>query len=181
MGGHEGVGRVVKFGPNVSPTDKLQLGTLVGIRFLSRVCHECEYCVSGRDQHCGNATNHLHHEDGSFQEYCLLDTKFLTELPQDIDPKVVGPALCAGVTTYKVLRLPMSCARTVLICKAVKNANIKEGEYLTVIGAVSLSHSLEDVSVSCSSFAEQMLMHNFQGGGLGHFAGGCFMMHGGTS
>ncbi|KAJ9616765.1 hypothetical protein H2200_000484 [Cladophialophora chaetospira] len=127
VGGHEGVGRVVKFGPNLNPTDKLQLGTLVGIRFLSRVCHECEYCKSGRDQHCGKSTNHLHHEDGSFQEYCVLDTKFLTELPQDIDPKVIGPTLCAGVTAYK----------------AVKNANIKEGEYLTVIGA---------------------------GGGLGHFA-----------
>ena len=103
VGGHEGVGRVVKFGPNLSPTDKLQLGTLVGIRFLSRVCHECEYCKSGRDQHCQKATNHLHHEDGSFQQYCVLDAKFLTELPQDIDPKLVGPALCAGVTTYKVL------------------------------------------------------------------------------
>ncbi|ETI23972.1 hypothetical protein G647_05779 [Cladophialophora carrionii CBS 160.54] len=127
VGGHEGVGRVVKLGPNLSPTEKLKLGTLVGIRFLSRVCHECEYCTSGRDQHCGNATNHLHHEDGSFQQYCVLDTKFLTELPQDIDPKVVGPALCAGVTAYK----------------AVTNANLKKGEYLTVIGA---------------------------GGGLGHFA-----------
>jgi D-arabinose 1-dehydrogenase-like Zn-dependent alcohol dehydrogenase len=93
---------VVKFGPNVSATDKLQLGTLVGIRFLSRVCHACEYCSTGRDQHCGKSTNHLHHEDGSFQEYCVLDTKFLTELPQDIDPKTVGPALCAGVTAYKV-------------------------------------------------------------------------------
>jgi len=127
VGGHEGVGRVVKFGPNLSPTDKLKLGTLVGIRFLSRVCHECEYCTTGRDQHCGKSTNHLHHEDGSFQQYCVLDTKFLTALPQDIDPEVVGPALCAGVTTYK----------------AVKNANLKKGEYLTVIGA---------------------------GGGLGHFA-----------
>ncbi|OAL39884.1 hypothetical protein AYO20_00796 [Fonsecaea nubica] len=127
VGGHEGVGRVVAFGPNLSPNDRLQLGTLVGIRFASRVCHECEYCTSGRDQHCPHATNHLHHEDGSFQQYCVLDTKYLTELPQDLDPKVVGPVLCAGVTAYK----------------AVKNANVKQGEWLTVIGA---------------------------GGGLGHFA-----------
>ena len=105
VGGHEGVGRVVKFGPNLSPTDKVQLGTLVGIRFASRVCHECEYCTSGRDQYCKKASNHLHHEDGSFQQYCVLDTKYLTELPQDIDPTVVGPALCAGVTAYKVMAL----------------------------------------------------------------------------
>jgi len=127
VGGHEGVGRVVAFGPNLSPSKDLELGTLVGIRFASRVCHQCEYCRSGRDQHCANSTNHLHHEDGSFQQYCVLDTKYLTRLPQDIDPIVVGPALCAGVTAYK----------------AVVNANLKEGEWLTVIGA---------------------------GGGLGHFA-----------
>ena len=49
----------------------------------------------------------------------MLDTKYLTVLPQDIDPKVVGPVLCAGVTAYK----------------AVKNANLKPGEWLCVIGA----------------------------------------------
>ncbi|KIX07239.1 uncharacterized protein Z518_01892 [Rhinocladiella mackenziei CBS 650.93] len=127
VGGHEGVGRIVAFGPNLSPGEELQLGTLVGIRFASRVCHQCEYCITGRDQHCEKSTNHLHHEDGSFQQYCVLDTKYLTLLPQDIDPVVVGPALCAGVTAYK----------------AVVNAHLKEGEWLTVIGA---------------------------GGGLGHFA-----------
>ncbi|KIW40393.1 uncharacterized protein PV06_07596 [Exophiala oligosperma] len=127
VGGHEGVGRVVEFGPNVSPRDDLQVGTLVGIRFASRVCHQCEYCTSGREQHCTNATNHLHHEDGSFQQYCVLDTNYLTLLPQDVDPRVIGPTLCAGVTAYK----------------AVVNAHLKEGEWLTVIGA---------------------------GGGLGHFA-----------
>lgn len=58
--------------------------------------------MSGREQHCEKQTNHLHHEDGSFQEYCVLDLKHLTLLPQDIDPKVVGPTLCAGVTAYRV-------------------------------------------------------------------------------
>ncbi|EXJ92641.1 alcohol dehydrogenase [Capronia epimyces CBS 606.96] len=81
VGGHEGVGRVVALGPNLTPNETLQLGTLVGIRFASR----------------------------------------------DIDPKVVGPTLCAGVTAYK----------------AVRNAGLKKGDWLTVIGA---------------------------GGGLGHFA-----------
>jgi len=102
VGGHEGVGRIVAFGPNTSPSEGFDIGTLVGIRFLSRICHECEYCTTGREQHCGKATNHLHHEDGSFQEYCVLDTNYLTVLPQDIDPKAAGPALCAGVTAYKV-------------------------------------------------------------------------------
>lgn len=106
VGGHEGIGRIVSVGPTSTPSpDHLadaQIGDLVGIRFLARVCHNCEFCNSGREQHCANATNHLHHEDGSFQQYCVLDRKYLTRLPPDIDPKVIGPTLCAGVTAYKV-------------------------------------------------------------------------------
>jgi D-arabinose 1-dehydrogenase-like Zn-dependent alcohol dehydrogenase len=44
----------------------------------------------------------LHHEDGSFQQYIALDAGYLTLLPQDVDPVVIGPVLCAGVTAYKV-------------------------------------------------------------------------------
>lgn len=48
------------------------------------------------------STNHLHHEDGSFQQYIALDADYLTILPNDVDPSVIGPVLCAGVTAYKV-------------------------------------------------------------------------------
>jgi hypothetical protein len=44
----------------------------------------------------------LHHEDGSFQEFIALDAGYLTILPDDVDPVVIGPVLCAGVTAYKV-------------------------------------------------------------------------------
>jgi alcohol dehydrogenase, propanol-preferring len=102
VGGHEGVGRVVSFGPNTSPSAHVDVGTLVGIRFLSRVCHACDFCISDREQHCAWSSNHLHHEDGSFQEYCVLDMKYLTILPGDVDVRAIGPVLCAGVTAYKV-------------------------------------------------------------------------------
>jgi D-arabinose 1-dehydrogenase-like Zn-dependent alcohol dehydrogenase len=47
-------------------------------------------------------TNHLHHEDGAFQEYIALDGDNLTVLPDDIDPQTIGPVLCCGITAYKV-------------------------------------------------------------------------------
>lgn len=117
VGGHEGVGRIVVLGSDVR--DPIKTGQLVGIRFLSRVCQECTYCKSGVEQYCAKSTNHLHHEDGSFQEYCVLDAGFLTRLPDDVDPSAIGPVLCAGVTAYK----------------AVLNANLQKGQYLVVLGA----------------------------------------------
>ncbi|KAL4803725.1 chaperonin 10-like protein [Aspergillus unguis] len=117
IGGHEGVGRIVALGPGCKPDVKV--GMLVGIRFTSRICRRCEFCLAGVEQHCVKATNHLHHEAGSFQEYIALDADYLTILPDDIDPKEIGPVLCAGITAYK----------------AVLNANIRAGSWLVVVGA----------------------------------------------
>lgn len=100
VGGHEGVGRIVALGPGVS--DDVKIGTFVGIRFASRVCRRCDFCLAGTEQYCIKSTNHLHHEDGSFQEYIALDADYLTILPDDINPVEIGPVLCAGLTTYKV-------------------------------------------------------------------------------
>lgn len=86
--------------PQNDPT--IQLGGLVGVRFSSRICRRCEFCLSGQEQYCSNSTNHLHHEDGAFQEYIALDADYLTILPNDCDPVVMGPVLCAGLTAYKV-------------------------------------------------------------------------------
>lgn len=100
VGGHEGVGRVVALGPDCK--EDLKIGQIVGIRFLSRVCRRCEHCLAGKEQHCQRSTNHLHHEDGSFQQYVALDGDYLTILPDDVPLELVGPVLCAGLTAYKV-------------------------------------------------------------------------------
>ncbi|CAI7657676.1 unnamed protein product [Penicillium glandicola] len=55
----------------------------------------------------------------SVPHYIALDADYLTVLPDDVDPKVMGPVLCAGLTAYK----------------AVLNANIHPGNWLVVIGA----------------------------------------------
>ncbi|KAI1826374.1 alcohol dehydrogenase [Xylaria intraflava] len=117
VGGHEGIGRIVALGPGCD--ESIKIGALVGIRFVSRVCRRCPFCLEGNEQHCTDSRNHLHHEDGSFQEYIALDAGYLTVLPDDVDPATTGPVLCAGLTTYK----------------AVKNARIKVGDWVVVIGA----------------------------------------------
>ncbi|RFU28787.1 hypothetical protein B7463_g7541, partial [Scytalidium lignicola] len=113
VGGHEGVGKIVALGPNCDKD--IEVGTYVGIRFASRICRRCEFCLSGREQHCIKSTNHLHHEDGSFQEYIALDAGYLTILPDDIDPVVIENVIDEF--------------------KAVKNAKIQAGDWAVVIGA----------------------------------------------
>lgn len=144
VGGHEGVGRIIALGPGCD--EDIKIGSFVGIRFASRVCRRCEFCLAGTEQYCVKSTNHLHHEDGSFQEYIALDAGYLTLLPDDIDPAIMGPVLCAGLTSYKVRHMNTHSPwhADSLLIKAVKNANIKAGDSVVVVGA---------------------------GGGLGHLAG----------
>ncbi|KAJ9293324.1 hypothetical protein DTO271G3_7820 [Paecilomyces variotii] len=105
IGGHEGVGRIVSLGLGCENDPDLSIGDLVGIRFASRICRRCEFCLAGTEQYCVRSTNHLHHEDGSFQEYIVLDGGYLTLLPQDVDPVVIGPVLCAGLRLIRSVSL----------------------------------------------------------------------------
>ena len=127
IGGHEGVARIIALGPGLPQRDPaIRLGALVGIRFSSRICRRCTACLSGNEQYCSGdgvgsskPTNHLHHEDGAFQEYVCLDAGYLTILPSDVDPVLAAPTLCAGVTAYK----------------AVMQAELRPGSWLVVLGA----------------------------------------------
>lgn len=106
IGGHEGIGRIVALGSDITHRTGVKIGGLVGIRFSSRICRRCEFCLAGTEQYCIRSTNHLHHEDGSFQEFIALDADYLTLLPDDVDPAIMGPVLCAGLTAYKVRHDP---------------------------------------------------------------------------
>ncbi|MBW3085479.1 alcohol dehydrogenase [Austwickia sp. TVS 96-490-7B] len=100
--GHEGVGRVVAVGPQV--TD-LAVGDLVGNAWLWSACGTCEYCRTGWETLCGAQENGGYTVDGSFGEYMLVDTRFAARLPEGCDPVEVAPILCAGVTVYKGLKV----------------------------------------------------------------------------
>jgi len=48
VGGHEGVGKIVKMGPG-SESNDLKVGDRVGIKWLSGICGNCPACLSGHD------------------------------------------------------------------------------------------------------------------------------------
>jgi D-arabinose 1-dehydrogenase-like Zn-dependent alcohol dehydrogenase len=77
--------------------------------------------------------------------YIALDADYLTILPDDIDPKVIGPVLCAGVTAYK----------------AVLNANIRAGNWLVVVGAGGGLGHLAGKIVLCQTDDSQLILHQF--------------------
>lgn len=119
--GHEGIGEIVELGDQVT---HLQLGDIVGIPWLHTACGHCEYCLTGRETLCHSQENSGYSVNGSFAEYAVMDADYTTVVPQAIDPIYAAPLFCAGVTTYKALKV----------------SNVKPGQWVSVVGVGGLGH-----------------------------------------
>jgi propanol-preferring alcohol dehydrogenase len=118
VGGHEGVGVVVKLGPNCEGS-KIALGQRVGIKYVSGVCMNCDHCLEGMEPLCEKATYSGFYTPGTFQQYVLSPANYVTPIPDGVDSAAVAPMLCAGLTVYTALR----------------KAGAKSGQWVVVSGA----------------------------------------------
>ncbi len=100
--GHEGVGIVEELGPNV--TD-VAAGDRVAIPWLGYACGTCDYCVSGWETLCESQLNTGYSIDGGFAEYAKAYARHVVEVPAGVDPLDAAPLTCAGVTTYKAVKM----------------------------------------------------------------------------
>jgi propanol-preferring alcohol dehydrogenase len=100
--GHEGVGVVVKAGPGVT---RVREGDRVALPWLGYACGTCEYCVSGWETLCEQQLNTGYSIDGSHAEYASASAAYLGIVPPGLDPFDAAPLTCAGVTTYKAVKL----------------------------------------------------------------------------
>lgn len=119
--GHEGVGIVEKLGDNVT---SLKIGDRVGVPWLFKACGECEYCLSGQETLCLDQLNGGYSADGAFAEYCVAPADYVARIPDGVDPVEIAPILCAGVTTYKALKI----------------SSAKAGDWVAIYGIGGLGH-----------------------------------------
>lgn len=119
--GHEGVGIVEAVGEGVT---EVAAGDRVAMPWLGYACGVCDYCVSGWETLCLEQKNMGYSIDGGFAEYALAYGKYVVKVPQGIDPFDAAPLTCAGVTTYK----------------AVKVAGTRPSDLVAVFGIGGLGH-----------------------------------------
>jgi len=119
--GHEGVGIVEKVGPGVTVRS---VGDRVALPWLGHACGHCDYCVRGWETLCEQQQNTGYSIDGSFGEYAVADADYAVPVPEGVDPHDAAPLTCAGVTTYK----------------AIKVAGIRPTEKVAIFGIGGLGH-----------------------------------------
>lgn len=119
--GHEGVGIVVEAAPDVS---EVAVGDRVAMPWLGYACGSCDYCVSGWETLCLEQKNMGYSIDGGFGEYATAYGHYVVKVPEGIDPRDAAPLTCAGVTTYK----------------AIKVAGTRSSDLVAVFGVGGLGH-----------------------------------------
>jgi alcohol dehydrogenase, propanol-preferring len=126
--GHQIVGTVEKCGLN---TKRFHIGDRVGIAWLRFTCGKCRFCLSGRENLCGDALFTGYHQHGGFAEYATVHEDYAYSIPQGFSDIEAAPLLCAGIIGYRALRL----------------SEIKEGQKLGLYGFGSSAHIAIQIAV----------------------------------
>jgi alcohol dehydrogenase, propanol-preferring len=119
--GHEGVGIVEEVGEDVT---RVAVGDRVAIPWLGWACGTCEHCLTGWETLCESQQNTGYSRDGGYAEYALASADYVGVVPEGVDPFDAAPLTCAGVTTYK----------------AVKVAEVRPTDLVAVFGIGGLGH-----------------------------------------
>lgn len=119
--GHEGIGIVTKVADGVSA---LNVGDRVSIAWLFKSCGTCEYCNSGRETLCRSVLNAGYTADGGMATHCIVDADYAVKVPEGLDPAQASSITCAGVTTYK----------------GIKVSGIRPGQWIAIYGAGGLGN-----------------------------------------
>ncbi|KAL1581751.1 hypothetical protein WHR41_09455 [Cladosporium halotolerans] len=140
VGGHEGVGLVVKFGPGEVPSF-IKLGDRVGIKWVNWICGSCFACLDGHDGFCSSQKISGYYTPGTFQQYVVAPANYLTPIPKDLPSDLAAPMLCAGVTAYS----------------ALKKSGARSGDWVVMMGAGGGSRHLGHLA--CQIASRSMGMH----------------------
>jgi alcohol dehydrogenase, propanol-preferring len=119
--GHEGVGVIEQLGEGVTVRS---VGQRVAIAWLGFACGACRHCIGGWETLCEQQVNSGYSIDGTFAEYAVVAAGFATPVPDGVTSLDAAPLTCAGVTTYK----------------AIKVARVAPAETVAVFGIGGLGH-----------------------------------------
>ncbi|WP_130011313.1 zinc-dependent alcohol dehydrogenase [Serinicoccus sediminis] len=139
--GHEGVGTVVARGEGDSP---VQEGDRVAVPWLGHACGHCRYCVGGWETYCLSPQYTGYTMDGGYAEYVLAYASHVVAVPDGVTSFDAAPLTCAGVTTYKALKVARPQPDETVMVVGVGGLGHLGLQYATVFGARTVAVDVED-------------------------------------
>lgn len=139
--GHEGVGLVERVGAAVT---HLKEGDRVAVPWLGWACGVCQLCASGWETLCRKAKYTGYTVNGSFAEYVLAEAGFASKVPSGVDALDAAPLACAGVTTYKAVKVSGARSSDLVAVFGIGGLGHLAVQYAQIAGASVVAVDLVD-------------------------------------
>lgn len=139
--GHEGIGEVVALGAGVTSR---ALGDRVAIAWLAESCGQCRHCIGGWETLCESQQNAGYSVNGTFAEYTVVNAAFATPVPEQISSVDAAPLTCAGVTTYKAIKVARVAPAETVAVFGVGGLGHLAVQYARIAGGFVLAVDVED-------------------------------------
>jgi propanol-preferring alcohol dehydrogenase len=139
--GHEGVGVVEQVGKLVT---HLKEGDRVGVPWLHTACGLCPACLSGWETLCANQQMTGYTVDGSYAEKVVADGRYVGKIPGGVDLAEISPHFCAGVTTYKAVKLGGAAPDKTVLISGMGGLGHMALQYAKVAGARTIAVDVEE-------------------------------------
>jgi propanol-preferring alcohol dehydrogenase len=139
--GHEGVGVVEAVGAGVTAVTE---GQRVAVPWLGWACGACEYCASGWETLCLQQKNTGYSVDGGYAEYVVAEAGYVGHVPDRIDPLDAAPLTCAGVTTYKAVKVSQARSSDLVAVFGIGGLGHLAMQYAQIAGATVAAVDLVD-------------------------------------
>ena len=139
--GHEGVGIIEKLGAGVTTR---AVGERVSIAWLGYACGECQYCIDGRETLCESQQNSGYSVDGAFAEYAVASARFVVPVPAGVSAFDAAPLTCAGVTTYKALKVAKVSPTERVAVFGIGGLGHLAVQYARIMGGTVIAVDVED-------------------------------------
>ncbi len=139
--GHEGVGLVQAVGDGVT---RLHIGNRVAVPWLGYACGACRACLTGWETLCEKQRNTGYSVDGCYAEYFLAEEAFAARVPAGINPFEAAPLTCAGVTTYKALKVAHVRPTELVAISGVGGLGHLALQYAKILGATVAAIDVTD-------------------------------------
>jgi propanol-preferring alcohol dehydrogenase len=98
--GHQIVGDIVG-----GATEKLPVGTRVGMSWIGGTDGTCWYCKHNQENLCDKPTFTGYSVNGGYAEFAVARADFVFPLPKELDDEQAAPLLCAGIIGFRSLRV----------------------------------------------------------------------------
>src|SRR5256714_1261431 len=135
--GHETVGEVLAFGPDVGAGDKgdLKVGD-VALVYPWLGCGKCDTCLAGEENMCLKPNSLGVYCDGGYADHMTVPhPRYLLNL-KGLDPVTAAPYACSGVTTYSALKKVETVLNTPIVIFGAGGLGLMALSLLKAMGGI---------------------------------------------